>query len=247
MRSEIGKMSLDQTFKTREVLNANIVRGIEEASVAWGVQPLRYEIRDIVAPAKIKQAMDQQAEAERRKRAHILDSEAEQLSDVNIATGRKQAQVLASEGRYTERVNEAKAEAEAILAVANATAESIRTVAAALQSKGGPDAVQLQVAEKYLEGFSKLARESTTVLLPSNPGDPAAMMGAAMGVMRSTQGPQSGSAAGPPAARADTGNAAGSAGGAGDVGMGRPVTVERLQEMRQEMLAEVGRSEQKAA
>ena len=79
MRSEIGKMSLDQTFKTREVLNANIVRGIEEASVAWGVQPLRYEIRDIVAPAKIKQAMDQQAEAERRKRAHILDSEAEQL------------------------------------------------------------------------------------------------------------------------------------------------------------------------
>ena len=136
--------------------------------------------------------------AERRKRAHILDSEAEQLSDVNIATGRKQAQVLASEGRYTERVNEAKAEAEAILAVANATAESIRTVAAALQSKGGPDAVQLQVAEKYLEGFSKLARESTTVLLPSNPGDPAAMMGAAMGVMRSTQGPQSGSAAGRP-------------------------------------------------
>ena len=198
MRSEIGKMSLDQTFKTREVLNANIVRGIEEASVAWGVQPLRYEIRDIVAPAKIKQAMDQQAEAERRKRAHILDSEAEQLSDVNIATGRKQAQVLASEGRYTERVNEAKAEAEAILAVANATAESIRTVAAALQSKGGPDAVQLQVAEKYLEGFSKLARESTTVLLPSNPGDPAAMMGAAMGVMRSTQGPQSASAAGRP-------------------------------------------------
>ena len=201
MRSEIGKMSLDQTFKTREVLNANIVRGIEEASVAWGVQPLRYEIRDIVAPAKIKQAMDQQAEAERRKRAHILDSEAEQLSDVNIATGRKQAQVLASEGRYTERVNGAKAEAEAILAVANATAESIRTVAAALQSKGGPDAVQLQVAEKYLEGFSKLARESTTVLLPSNPGDPAAMMGAAMGVMRSMQGPQSGSAAGPPPCR----------------------------------------------
>jgi hypothetical protein len=110
----------------------------------------RYEIRDIIAPNKIKQAMDQQAEAERRKRAHILDSEAEQLSDINIAQGRKQAQVLASEGQYAERVNAAKAEAEAMLAVASATAESIRIVADAMQHQGGMDAVQLKVAEKYL-------------------------------------------------------------------------------------------------
>jgi regulator of protease activity HflC (stomatin/prohibitin superfamily) len=145
MRSQIGMMSLDQTFKDRVGLNENIVKGIEEASVDWGVKPLRYEIRDIVAPAKIKQAMDQQAEAERRKRAQILDSEAEQLSDINIAEGRKQAQVLASEGRYTERINEAKAEAESIAAIAAATAQSIRTVAEAMQCRGGAEAVQLQV------------------------------------------------------------------------------------------------------
>lgn len=101
--------------------------------------------------------MDQQAEAERRKRAHILDSEAEQLSDINIAEGRKQAQVLASEGQYAERVNAAKAEAEAMLAVASATAESIRIVADAMQHQGGMDAVQLQVAEKYLGNKCLLA------------------------------------------------------------------------------------------
>jgi len=228
MRSEIGKMSLDQTFKDRVTLNANIVKGIEEASTAWGVQPLRYEIRDIIAPPKIKQAMDQQAEAERRKRAHILDSEAEQFSDINIAQGRKQAQVLASEGKYTERVNEAKAEAEAILAVASATAESIRRVAEAMQHKGGMDAVQLQVAEKYLDGFSKIAQESTTVLLPANPADPAAMMGAAMGVFKNMQTAQGVSGA----AGADTHSTAAGA---------SPVTSQRLQELRAEILSEISR------
>mmetsp|Transcript_9398 Transcript_9398/g.14825 ORF Transcript_9398/g.14825 Transcript_9398/m.14825 type:complete len:437 (+) Transcript_9398:32-1342(+) len=230
MRSEIGKMTLDQTFKDRETLNANIVKGIAEASTAWGVLPLRYEIRDIVAPAKIKQAMDQQAEAERRKRAHILDSEAEQLSDINIAQGRKQAQVLASEGKYTERVNEAKAEAEAILAVATATAESIRRVAEAMQHKGGMDAVQLQVAEKYLEGFSKIAQESTTVLLPANPADPAAMMGAAMGVFKNMQSKQGNSETG--ASRSGATAHSSASGG------GSPVTAQRLQELRAEMLLE---------
>ncbi|EKX41754.1 hypothetical protein GUITHDRAFT_141750 [Guillardia theta CCMP2712] len=187
MRSEIGKISLDQTFKDRETLNLNVVRNIQAASESWGVECMRYEIRDIQAPRKIKEAMDQQAEAERRKRAHILDSEAEQFSEINIAEGRKRAQVLASEGEYQERVNQARGEAEAILVVADATAKSIERLAGAIQVAGGKDAVALKIAEKYLEGFSKVAKESTTVLLPANPADPSSMIGAAMGVYESMQ------------------------------------------------------------
>lgn len=239
-------------------MNANIVRGIEEASTAWGVQPLRYEIRDIIAPAKIKQAMDQQAEAERRKRAHILDSEAEQLSDINIAMGRKQAQVLASEGRYTERVNAAKAEAEAILAVATATSESIKKIAAAMQHQGGMDAVQLQVAEKYLDGFSKMAQESTTVLLPANPADPAAMMAAAMGVYKNMH-PKGGASdfggghtSGRGASLSDGGESEQnsrtgvSSSPSGSTSSSSPVTSQRLQELRAEVLAEITRDHQAA-
>mmetsp|Transcript_35884 Transcript_35884/g.73736 ORF Transcript_35884/g.73736 Transcript_35884/m.73736 type:complete len:393 (-) Transcript_35884:36-1214(-) len=182
MRSELGKMSLDSTFKDRDTLNAAIVNSIAAAALNWGVEALRYEIRDIQAPKKIKEAMDQQAEAERRKRAQVLDSEAEQLSEINIAEGRKRAQVLASEAQYAERVNQARGEAEAILKVAEASARSIEVLGKAIQSSGGKDAVTLRVAERYIQAFEKLAKESTAILLPSNASDPSAMVGAAMGV-----------------------------------------------------------------
>mmetsp|Transcript_5629 Transcript_5629/g.13159 ORF Transcript_5629/g.13159 Transcript_5629/m.13159 type:complete len:392 (+) Transcript_5629:93-1268(+) len=222
MRSELGKLSLDSTFKDRDTLNTAIVQSIQAAAMNWGVEALRYEIRDIQAPKKIKEAMDQQAEAERRKRAQILDSEAEQFSEINIAEGRKRAQVLASEAQYVERVNQAKGEAEAILAVANATAASIDVLAKAIQKTGGKDAVTLQVAEKYLGAFEKLAKESTAILLPSNPGDPAAMMGAAMGVYSNMNKARQ---------KADAAEAAGS----GTGGFSRA----RLEELKREVEAEL--------
>jgi regulator of protease activity HflC (stomatin/prohibitin superfamily) len=119
MRSELGKMSLDMTFKDRDSLNLAIVTSIQAAAMNWGVEALRYEIKDIQAPKAIKESMDKQAEAERRKRAAILDSEAEQLSEINIAEGRKKAQVLASEAALEERMNAAKGEAFAIQQVSS--------------------------------------------------------------------------------------------------------------------------------
>jgi len=131
---------------------------------------------DIILPEEIQKTMQMQASAERRKRAQILDSEGARQSDVNIAEGKKQATVLASEAYMLEKKNHALGEAEAIRATAKATAEGIRTVAEAVRAAGGSEAVSYSVAEKYIAAFEKLAKEGTTVLLPSNPSDPASMI-----------------------------------------------------------------------
>lgn len=97
MRSELGKITLDKTFEERETLNDNIVNSINSASQDWGINCLRYEIRDITPPTSVKIAMDMQAEAERRKRAGILDSEGERQSAINKAEGLKRSVVLEAE------------------------------------------------------------------------------------------------------------------------------------------------------
>lgn len=182
MRAEIGKISLERTFEERETMNANIVTAINDAAVKWGVQCMRYEIRNINPPKTVLQAMELQVAADRKKRAEILDSEGKRQSAINIAEGEKQNIVLRSEASLTDQVNRAKGQAEAIRAVAIATAEGIREVAKAIQEKGGADAVALRVAEQYVEAFSELAKESTTILLPSNPGDAGSMVAQAMSV-----------------------------------------------------------------
>ena len=98
MRSEIGKMTLDKLFEERETLNADIVKAIEKDSEDWGITALRYEIKDIVPPSNISNAMVLQAEAERKKRASILASEGERMSNVNLAEAEKMSQILKAEG-----------------------------------------------------------------------------------------------------------------------------------------------------
>lgn len=114
MRSELGKITLDKTFEERESLNANIVNAINDASRAWGISCLRYEIRDITPPTSVKAAMDMQAEAERRKRAEILESEGEREAAINTAEGKRQSIVLRAQG-----------EAQAIIARANASGQRL--------------------------------------------------------------------------------------------------------------------------
>lgn len=193
MRSEIGKIELDRTFEEREILNANIVKVINEAAINWGLQCMRYEIKDITPPASVKEAMELQVAAERKKRAQILDSEGDRQSEINIAEAKKrklilesegskqaeinkaeaakQSQVLASEATMVESVNEAKGEAEAILEVAKAKASSLKEIAGALNDANGKEAASLKVAEKYVEAFSKMTSSSNTILLPTNAGD----------------------------------------------------------------------------
>jgi len=182
MRSEIGKLSLDQCFEEREQLNANIVTAINQASQTWGIQCMRYEIKNITPPTTVLKAMELQVAAERQKRAEILQSEGQRQSKINVAEGQKQEVVLVSEGALTDQVNRAKGEAEAILAVAEATAKGIELIAAAIEKSGGEQAVALKIAEQYVSAFEKLARTSTTVLLPANANDAGSMVAQALTV-----------------------------------------------------------------
>lgn len=188
MRSEIGKLTLDKTFEERETLNANIVTAINQAAQSWGIQCMRYEIKNITPPSSVLKAMELQVAADRQKRAVILESEGKQQAQINAAQGSKQQVVLTSEGAMTDQINRAKGEAEAILAVAEATAKGIEMVAAAITKSGGEDAVALRVAEQYVAAFSKLAQESTTVLLPANAADAGGMVASALTVFDSLRG-----------------------------------------------------------
>jgi regulator of protease activity HflC (stomatin/prohibitin superfamily) len=180
MRSEIGKIPLDKTFEERELLNAKIVEAINEAALTWGVRCLRYEIKDIKMPEDIRKAMELQMTAERQKRARILESEGMRQSQINASQGLAQAQVNESEAAQIDRINRAKGEADAIIALSNATAFGIERIAEALNRVGGERAAGLQIAEKYIEAFSKLAKEGNTVLLPANLQHPSSMITEAM-------------------------------------------------------------------
>ncbi|XP_030741215.2 stomatin-like protein 2, mitochondrial [Echinops telfairi] len=182
MRSELGKLSLDKVFRERESLNSNIVDAINQAADCWGIRCLRYEIKDIHVPPRVKESMQMQVEAERRKRATVLESEGTRESAINVAEGKKQAQILASEAEKAEQINQAAGEANAVLAKAKAKAEAIRILAMALTQHNGDAAASLTVAEQYVSAFSKLAKDSNTILLPSNPGDVTSMVAQAMGV-----------------------------------------------------------------
>ncbi|MFT6071717.1 MAG: regulator of protease activity HflC (stomatin/prohibitin superfamily) [Alphaproteobacteria bacterium] len=187
MRSEIGKISLDRTFEERESLNANIVRTINEASEQWGIQCMRYEIQNITPPPSILEAMELQMTAERRKRAQILDSEGTKTAQINSAEADKQQTVLASEAAMLDQVNRAKGEAEAILSIADATAKGLITVGEAIEQKGGREAMNLKVAEQYVEAFSKLAKTNNTILLPADMNNPTNMIAQAMSVINAVK------------------------------------------------------------
>ncbi|KAF9134060.1 hypothetical protein BGX30_012053 [Mortierella sp. GBA39] len=181
MRAEIGLMTLDRTLAERAHLNANIVEAINGAAADWGIRCLRYEIRDIHPPAKVVESMHQQVSAERTKRAQILDSEGSRQAAINVAEGLKQSVILQSEANKAEQINQATGEAEAILLRAKANAEGIRRIAEAItDGEGGHHAVSLTVADKYVDAFSKLAKESTTLILPAPASDASSMVAQAL-------------------------------------------------------------------
>lgn len=188
MRSEIGKIDLDKTFEERTLVNQQVVAAIDEASIGWGVKTLRYEIKNINPPKTVLHAMEKQMMAEREKRAVILESEGEKQSAINVAEGNRQKVVLESEATQQQSINLALGEAEAIKAVAVATADGITTVAQAIKADGGSEAVQLRVAEQLVEQYGKLAKTTNTMILPANFGDMGSMIASAMTVIKGTKG-----------------------------------------------------------
>ncbi len=181
LRSVIGKLELDKTFEERAIINSQVVAAIDEAALNWGVKVLRYEIKDLTPPKEILHAMQSQITAEREKRALIAASEGRRQEQINIATGEREAFIARSEGEKQAVINKAQGDAQSILAVAEATAQAIERIAAAIRQPGGEQAVQLKVAEKAVEAYSRVASEAkTTLIVPSHMGEVATLIGSAM-------------------------------------------------------------------
>lgn len=176
MRSVIGKLELDRTFEERETINTTIVEAVDKASEPWGVKVTRYEIKNIVPPQSIKDAMEKQMRAEREKRAVIAESEGDKQAKINRAEGVKQEMIATSEGEKQKRINEADGRAAEIERVAKATANGLRDIALAINEQGGINAVNLRIAEQYINEFGKLARTNNTLILPANLGDLAGLV-----------------------------------------------------------------------
>jgi regulator of protease activity HflC (stomatin/prohibitin superfamily) len=187
LRSEVGKIDLDKTFEERTNINISVVAELDKATEPWGVKVLRYEIKNITPPADVLAAMEKQMRAEREKRAVILTSEGQRDAAINSAEGEKQQVIKASEARRQQQINEAEGQAAAILAVATANAEGIRRVAEATQAPGGDEAIQLKVAEQYINEFGKVINNADTIILPANVADVAAMITTAMNVVKQTK------------------------------------------------------------
>ncbi len=182
MRSEIGKIPLDKSFEERDVLNAHIVEAINKASEPWGVSVLRYEIKDIRPPATVMEAMEVQMKAEREKRAVILDAQGKQEAAMAIAEGEKQAQILAAEASKTEAILNAEGAAKAIMIEAQARAKAIEVVGEQASTEEGMHAVNLELAKDAIKAKSKIAGESSVVIVPESAYDPTTLVASGVSV-----------------------------------------------------------------
>ncbi len=182
MRSVIGKLELDRTFEERETINVSIVDAVDKASEPWGVKVTRYEVKNISPPQSIRDAMEKQMRAEREKRAVIAESEGTKQAKINNAEGDKQEFILKSEGEKMRRINEAAGRASEIEQVATATANGLRAISKAISEENGLNAVNLRIAEQYLDAFAGLAKTNNTMILPSNLSDIAGIVATATSV-----------------------------------------------------------------
>jgi len=187
MRSVMGKLDLDKTFEERDTINTQIVEAVDKASDPWGVKVTRYEVKNITPPQSIKDAMEKQMRAEREKRALIAESEGDKQAKINRAEGERERMIAESMGEKQRRINEAEGRAEEILKVANATAAGIREIANAINDKGGVHAVNLRIAEQYLNEFGKLAQTNNSMIIPSDLADIAGIIKATSSVIKETR------------------------------------------------------------
>lgn len=197
MRSVFGTFDLDGTFEARDNINALVVRSVDEASEPWGVKVTRYEVKDIIPPQSIVDAMEKQMRAERDKRAAIAESEGQRQAEINRAEGKRQAMIAESEGEKQRRINEADGQAAEIEKVAEATARGLMRIAYAINKEGGQDAVNLRLAEQYIKQFGNLARTNNTMIIPATLSDVSGLVAGTAKVLDEIKGQKP---AGPPAA-----------------------------------------------
>jgi regulator of protease activity HflC (stomatin/prohibitin superfamily) len=191
LRSEIGKIELDRTFEERTIINSQVVAAVDRAAEPWGVKILRYEIKDIIPPASVKDALEKQMRAERERRAVVATSEGERQARINVSEGERQEAINLSDAEKLRQINEAEGRAEEIKLIADATAHGLRQVASALSEPGGREAVNLRVAEQWVKEFGKLAQTNNTMIVPAQLGDVATMVSTVMGTMGNISGDKS--------------------------------------------------------
>ena len=167
MRSEIGKLTLEQTFSERENINQSIVKEIDRASDPWGIKMLRYEIKNITPSLKVLETLEKQMEAERQKRAQITLAVADKEARINVSEGERQAAINLSEGDRQRRINEANGRSEEIALLATASAAAITAIATAIRQPGGALAVKMEVLEQFIEAFGRILEASDVSVVPA--------------------------------------------------------------------------------
>ncbi len=188
LRSEVGKIDLDRTFEERETINSQVVSAVDRAAEPWGVKILRYEIKDILPPESVRDALEKQMRAERERRAVVAESEGHREAQINVSEGQKQETINLSEAEKLKQINEAEGRAEEIRMLAEATAAGVRAVAVAIDQPGGLQAVNLRVAEQWVKEFGKLAKTNNTMIVPAQLGDVATLVSTIMSTMETTTG-----------------------------------------------------------
>ncbi|MES3628559.1 MAG: paraslipin [Longimonas sp.] len=166
MRSEVGKITLDDTFSERDEMNEAIVEELDKASNPWGVKVMRYEIEDIQPSEQITSTMEKQMEAEREKRAEVVESTGTRDARINVSAGNRQGAILLSEGEREKRINEAKGQAREMELLAEATAYGIERIADAIAQPGGSLAVKMRLTEQYIDEFEGIIEEANVSVLP---------------------------------------------------------------------------------
>jgi regulator of protease activity HflC (stomatin/prohibitin superfamily) len=166
MRSEVGKITLDDTFSERDAMNEAIVEELDKASNPWGVKVMRYELKDIQPAEDIVRTMEKQMEAEREKRAEITESSGERDARINVSEGEQQESVLLSEGRRQQRINEAEGDAREMELIAEATANGIERIAEAISQPGGSLAVKMRLTEQFIDRLGEVIDGANVSVLP---------------------------------------------------------------------------------
>jgi regulator of protease activity HflC (stomatin/prohibitin superfamily) len=170
MRSEIGKLALDDTFSERDRVNENIVREIDKASEPWGVKMIRYEIKNINPSKHMLDTMEKQMEAERQKRAEITMAQGQKESRINLSTGERQEAINLSTGEKQKRINEALGKAKEIEILAEASSRGIARIAAAIRKPGGKQAIRMRILEQYIDEVGQIIRNSNVTVVPQQIG-----------------------------------------------------------------------------
>ncbi len=182
IRDIVGKMELDETFSSRDIINTKLRTVLDEATDVWGCKVDRVEIKDITPPADIRDAMEKQMNAERNKRALILQAEGERQSAITLAEGRKEAAILDAEADREARMRRATGEAAAIKEVAEAKAKEIQMVYEAIKNSN-PDDKLVQI--KSLEALQEVAKgEANKIFIPFEATAALSSLGAIKDVMK---------------------------------------------------------------